>query len=257
MRASSLISLLVLTALSNSVQAVAAPLPPVPTKTVTTGGREYATFIFSPQSNDPGWTYGTGLRATIIPRKVAESETRFFPLAEGYLNKNFLKYLQWRNALGFLYVQNYLSTGISVVVRRKWFSVSVGESVAVWGGMFNTSGFDAISATVITNPAFSFGINLRQHAYWLPDSLSLTYRLNILHNRYVKLGNSVFQERNYIFEGYSLLFMAEYYTGNGLGGGIYLGFQVNHAKPGYEFWLAFSDYDRFFNYLTFFAGYRF
>lgn len=222
---------------------------------VTTGGHTHSTFVFSPESNDPGWVFGAGMRMTIIPKRIAESETRFFPIVEGYLNKNFWKYLQWRNALGVLYLQNYISTGLSLVARRRWLSVSVGNAVSVWGGVFKSSGFDALSATVITNPSVTIGFNhLSHYYYWLPDSLSLTYRINVLHNRYVRLGNSIFQERIFTYEGYAIALIAEYYTGKG---GIYFGLQVNHAKPGYEFWLAFSDYDRFFQYTTMFAGYRF
>ncbi|MFO1471203.1 MAG: hypothetical protein U1F27_09215 [Turneriella sp.] len=225
------------------------------TKTITTGGRKNSTFLFSPESDDPGWIFGAGLRMTIIPKRIAESETRFFPIVEGYLNKNFLKYLQWRNALGVLYLQNYASTGLFGVARGRWLSVSVGNSLAVWGGVFKSSGFDALTATIVTHPTFSIGFNsLSHYYYWLPDSLSITYKVNILHNRYQRLGNSIYQEKSFTFEGFSVLLMAEYYTGKG---GIYIGLQINHAKPGYEFWLAFSDYDRFFQYTTLFAGYRF
>lgn len=225
------------------------------TEMITTGGRKFSTFLFSPENNDPGWVFGTGLRMTIIPKRIAESETRFFPIIEAYLNKNFLKYLQWRNALGVLYLQNYASTGLYAVMRGRWLSVSIGNSLAVWGGVFKSSGFDALTATAVTHPTVSIGFNhLSHYYYWLPDSLSLTYRINVLHNRYVRLGNSVFQERSFSFEGFSVALMAEYYTGKG---GIYFGLQVNHARPGYEFWLAFSDYDRFFQYTTMFAGYRF
>lgn len=225
------------------------------TEIITTGGRKQATFLFSPESNDPGWVFGTGLRMTIIPKRIAESETRFFPIIEGYLNRNFWKHLQWRNALGILYLQNYASTGLFGVIRGRWLSISVGNALAVWGGVFKSTGFDALTATIVTHPTFSIGFNhLSNYYYWLPDSLSLTYKVNILHNRYLRLGNSVFQERTFSYEGFSVLLMAEYYTGQG---GIYIGLQANYAKPGYEFWLAFSDYDRFFHYTTLFAGYRF
>lgn len=240
---------------AEEVQTIRTEKPGRRTELVTTGGRAHSTFLFSPENNDPGWVFGVGMRMTIIPKRIAESETRFFPLLEAHLNKNFLKYLQWRNSLGVLYLQNFLSTGIYGVVHGRWLSVSLGNSAAVWGGVFNSSGFDALTATFVTHPTVSVGFNhLSHYYYWLPDSLSLTYRLNILHNRYTRLGNSVFQERSFSFEGFSVLLMAEYYTGKG---GIYLGLQVNHARPGYEFWLAFSDYDRFFQYTTMFAGYRF
>jgi hypothetical protein len=225
------------------------------TKQIKTGGKQNSTFLFSPESDDPAWVFGVGARLTIIPKRIAESETRFFPIVEAYLNKDFLRYLQWRNALGVLYLQNYISTGIYAVLHRKFLSVNIGTSVSLWGGVFKSTGFDATSATIITNPSFSVGKNLSRYYYWLPDSLSVTYRLNILHNRYVRLGNSIFQEKTFSFEGFSILIMAEYYAGNG--GGIYFGLQINRARPGYEFWLAFSDYDQFFNYTTLFAGYRF
>lgn len=225
------------------------------TALVTTGGRPYSTLLFSPENNDPGWIFGVGLRVTIIPKRIAENASRFFPIVEGYLNKNFWNYLQWRNALGLLYLQNYISTGIYGVLRGRWLSVSLGYAGSVWGGVFTSSGFDSLTATIVSNPTVSVGFNqLSHYYYWLPDGLSLTYRVNILHNRYVRLGNSNFQDSTVSYEGYSLLLMAEYYTGKG---GIYLGLQINHAKPGYEFWLAFSDYDRFFQYTTLFAGYRF
>ena len=92
---------------------------------VTTGGRTHSTFVFSPESNDPGWVFGVGMRMTIIPKRIAESETRFFPLLEAHVNKNFLKYLQWRNSLGVLYLQNFLSTGVYGIVRGRWLSVSM------------------------------------------------------------------------------------------------------------------------------------
>src|SRR5690349_18312223 len=52
----------------------------IPTKVIQTGGKKYSTFLFSPESNDPAWVFGTGMRLTIIPKRIAESETRFFPI---------------------------------------------------------------------------------------------------------------------------------------------------------------------------------
>jgi hypothetical protein len=233
---------------------LSAEMRTVPTKKVAVPSREHSTFLFSPTSNDRSWIFGVGMRLTIIPKRVAESETRFFPIVEAYLNKNFLRFGQWRNAVGVLYLQNYVSSGLFAVYRRRGISIAIGNSIALWGGVFNSSGFDALSATLVTHPTLTIGKNLSHYYYWLPDSFSISYKLNILHNRYVRLGNTIYQERLYSFEGFAVVIMAEYYTGEG---GIYFGLQINRARPGYEFWLAFSDYNQFFNYTTLFAGYRF
>lgn len=212
------------------------------------------TFVFSPENRDTGWVFATGMHLTVIPKKVAESETRFFPLLEAYLNKDFLKYLSWRNSVGMLVIQNYASTGLALFYHFPWFSVSVGINTVLWGGIFKSSGFDVVTYTWVNNPAFSIGKNLRHYYYWLPDSLSVTVKLNRLNYQYAQLGSATVEKRRADFEGYTIDIMAEYGTGSG---GIYLGLRINHARPGYQFWLAFSDYDYFMNYTTIYAGYRF
>lgn len=212
------------------------------------------TFVFSPENRDPGWIFAAGMHLTVVPKKIAESETRVFPLVEAYLNKQFLSYFNWRNAIGVLYIQNYASTGLNLFYHFPWFSVSVGMSTVIWGGTFQTTGFDTVTYTWINNPTFSIGKNLRKYYYWMPDSLSVTLKLNRLNYQYARLGSAVVEKRRADFEGYTIDIMAEYGTGSG---GIYLGLRINHARPGYQFWLVFSDYDYFMNFTTLYAGYRF
>ncbi len=212
------------------------------------------TFVFSPENRDTAWVIAAGMHLTVIPKNVAESETRYFPLIEIYANKDFLKYLSWRNSAGVLYVQNYASTGLALFYHFPWFSLSIGGNTVLWVGQFYSSGFDTQTYTWVNNPMVSIGKNLRQYYYWLPDSLSVTFKLNRLNYQYIQLGSAELERRRADLEGYTIDFMAEYGTGNG---GIYVGLRINHAGPGYQFWLAFSDYNYMMNFTTLYAGYRF
>ncbi len=224
--------------------------PPKP----NTGYQVTGTFVFSPENRDTKWVFATGMHLTVIPKNVAESETRFFPLIEGYANKDFLKFLSWRNSIGVLYIQNYASTGLSVFYHFPWFSVSFGVNTVIWMGYFQTTGFDSQTYTWVNNPMVSIGKNLRHYYYWLPDSLSVTFKLNRLNYQYVRLGTAELERRRADLEGYTIDIMAEYGTGTA---GIYFGLRINHARPGYQFWLAFSDYNYAMNFTTLYAGYRF
>ena len=218
------------------------------------GNQITETFVFSPENRDTKWVFATGLHLTVIPKNVAESETRFFPLIEGYANKDFLNYFSWGNSIGVLYIQNYASTGLSVFYHFPWFSLSVGVNTVIWMGHFQTTGFDSQTYTWVNNPMVSIGKNLRKYYYWLPDSLSVTFKLNRLNYQYIRLGTAELERRRADLEGYTIDIMAEYGTGSA---GIYFGLRINHARPGYQFWLAFSDYDYAMNFTTLYAGYRF
>ena len=185
----------------------------------------------NPPSGDIVW--GLGLNVTIAPRQVVRDEIRQIPQLAGAMRIGLPANFGVGINLSGNYIANQLSLYPSWSYTSGAFSIAFQNSISLWLGTADFSGFSTFGMGFSNAPGLTLGL----HA----DEFLLSIRAEFITNywQYTKFGTDVVKRRFAQFEGESITFAIEQ---DAFGGSrVNWGIRFHYTRPDYQLWLAFSD----------------
>lgn len=207
--------------------------------------------LFHPDGPGEGrWRAAVGASIDILPRRLAESEQRPFPLLTGHLRYGLPLGFTVGARASAIYVSNKLELGVGWSTRLGPLGVLVQNHGGLWLGALGVEGFDAEARAVVDAPGVTVGLEIAGSRVSLAAEGLLTFA------RFVRLGDTARRaSAGSPLTGVAGTVLVE--SPLGAKGELYYGVGVLWSQPQYEGWIAFSDARGRLVYPRLVAGYGF